>query len=503
MRRRRARESLLGYANAIEVPGKPASDDPDEWLFHPVETSLALHHRLILSTAERVITTPYGRGMYLLPPGSAKSTYCSVVLPTYAMGKWPGYRLILTSYGSDLARKHGRRGRQIVRSRNFRGIWSAAVSSDSSAADEWALTNGSEYMAGGILSGITGNRANGIIIDDPVKGREEADSPKIRAKTREAYEDDIKTRLLPRGWIILIQTRWNEDDLAGSILPEGWNGESGLIRCRDGMDWLVLCIPAKCDRADDPLGRKIGEYLWPEWFEPQHWAQFEANARTWSALYQQKPSPETGTYWKKEWLRPYQADQAPALSTLTIYGASDYAVKEGGGDWTVHLILGVDPEENLWLLDLWRGQTASDVWVERWCDLVLKWKPMGWAEETGQIEAGVGPFRNKRALERKAFCACDLFPTRGDKSVRAQSMRGRVAQRGLYVPVNAPWYPALKSELLAYPAGHDDQHDALGLAGQLLDVMLKGKTPKKDVALTQDAYRDAMEDRGNDSFLTM
>lgn len=483
------------------MPGKPAEEDPDAWLFEPVETSLALHHRLLLTSAERVITTPYGRGMFLLPPGSAKSTYLSVVLPTYVMGKWPGYRMILTSYGSDLARKHGRRGRQIVRSRSYRGIFNTSVSPESSAADEWATTAGSEYMAGGILSGITGNRANGIIIDDPVKGRDEADSDVIRKRTREAYEDDIKTRLLPRGWIILIQTRWNEDDLAGSILPAGWNGESGMIRCRDGMDWLVLCIPAKCDRADDPLGRKIGEYLWPDWFEPQHWAQFEANARTWSALYQQKPSPETGTYWKAEWLRPYQVGNEPDHSTLAIYGASDYAVKAGGGDWTVHVIVGVDAEGRLWLLDLWREQTASDKWVEAWCDLVLKWKPLGWAEEMGQIEAGVGPFRDKEALRRKAYCATEKFPTRGDKGVRAQSMRGRVAQRGLYVPVAAPWYPDLKSELMAFGAGgvHDDQHDAFGLIGQLLDVMIDGRKPPKKDEVKKDAYRtaDELTDRGD------
>ncbi len=103
-------------------------------------------------------------------------------------------------------------------------------------------------MATGINAGVTGNRASGLIIDDPVKGREDADSELIRRKTREAYEDDLKTRLLPGGWIILIQTRWHEDDLAGSILPERWAGESGALQCRDGKVWDVVCLPAKCDR---------------------------------------------------------------------------------------------------------------------------------------------------------------------------------------------------------------------------------------------------------------
>jgi len=161
-------------------------------------------------------------------------------------------------------------------------------------------------MAAGILAGITGNRANGIVIDAPVKGRDEAGSDLIRTRTREAYEHDIKTRLVPGGWIILIQTRWHEDDLAGSILPKDWAGESGVIPCRDGAHWNVLCVPARADRHDDPLKREIGEYLWPQWFDRAHWAQFERVPRTWSALYQQKPAPDTGTVFESGWLHDYE-----------------------------------------------------------------------------------------------------------------------------------------------------------------------------------------------------
>ena len=157
---------------------------------------------------------------------------------------------------------------------------------------------------------------------------------------------------------------------------------------------------------------------------------------------------------------------------MRIFGASDYAVTEAGGDWTVHVIIGVDMDDRLWLLDLWRGQTASDEWVETWCDLVKEWKPIEWAEETGQIKSGVGPFLTRRALERKAFCFRRQFPTRGDKAVRAQSIRGRMAMQGLNVPADAPWLTDFKRELMSFPAGrHDDQVDALGLAGQLLDHM--------------------------------
>jgi predicted phage terminase large subunit-like protein len=135
----------------------------------------------------------------------------------------------------------------------------------------------------------------------------------------------------------------------------------------------------------------------------------------------------------------------------------------------------------MYLLDLWRKQAASDEWVESFCDLVLKWKPMGWAEEQGQIKSGVGPILERRMRERKAYVVREQFPTRGDKAVRAQSIRGRMALEGLYVPALTDWRAEFESELLRFPAGvHDDQVDAIGLVGQLLDKMLRGEKPQPE-----------------------
>jgi predicted phage terminase large subunit-like protein len=163
---------------------------------------------------------------------------------------------------------------------------------------------------------------------------------------------------------------------------------------------------------------------------------------------------------------------------MRIYGGSDYAVTADGGDYTVHFVVGLDPEGRMYLLDSWRKQSSSDEWIEAFCNLVLHWKPVGWAEEKGQISAGVGPALDRRQRERSAYCYRQQFPTRGDKAVRAQSIRGRMALEGLYVPTSAPWYAEFKSELLGFPAGkHDDQVDALGLIGQLLDQMVPGQRP--------------------------
>ena len=243
-----------------------------------------------------------------------------------------------------------------------------------------------------------------------------------------------------------------------------------------GRQWEVLKLPMEAEQ-NDPLGRAPGEPLWPQWFTDEMRTDAKRDSRTWSALYQQSPAPATGIYFERDWLRP--AHSMPRREDLQIYGGSDYAVTADGGDWTVHVVVGMDPSNRLWLLDLWRGQTASDTWIEAFCDMVIQWKPVGWAEEQGQIKAGVGPFLDRRQRERRAFVARRQFPTRGDKAVRAQSIRGRIALDGLHYLASAPWRAAFESELMTFPAGkHDDIVDALGLVGQLLDVMVAGVPPK-------------------------
>ena len=120
LRRRRARSNLVDYARYIDVPGAPVTeDDPDCETFKPVETVLAEHHEIILNATQRCIERHRGRTMLFLPPGSAKSTYATVVAPTWAMGRTPGFKMIVASYGSDLAKKFGRRMRSIAKQRKF------------------------------------------------------------------------------------------------------------------------------------------------------------------------------------------------------------------------------------------------------------------------------------------------------------------------------------------------------------------------------------------------
>jgi predicted phage terminase large subunit-like protein len=456
----------------------------------------APHHQLLINDLEALDRGEIEFLLVEMPPGSAKSTYVNYLFPAWYLARNAGQNVLSASHSSELAERWGRRTRNLVTDASR--LLGVDLSIDSTAAYRWGLSNGSEYYAVGVGVGIMGFRADLGIIDDPFGSREDAESKCIRDARWEWYTNDFASRLKPGGRRVIMHQRFHEDDLAGRI-----------VRHMDsiGRPYRRLKLRAEATE-DDPLGRAPGAMLWDDpsgydygRFLRDRKAELVGDARTWSSLYQQEPIPETGDYFKADWLKPYAV--APARETMYVYGGSDYAVTADGGDFTVHVVVGLDSEGRLYLLDLWRGQKSSDVWIDAFCDLVLKWHPMEWAEETGQIRAGVGPFIDRRQRERQAWVSRTTFPTRGDKAVRAQSIRGRMALSGLYVPVDAPWRLEFVAELLSFPAGvHDDQVDALGLVGQLLDRMINGAAPQKPDAKPRDAYR---EDRsfGDDSCLTI
>ena len=146
-------------------------------------------------------------------------------------------------------------------------------------------------------------------------------------------------------------------------------------------------------------------------------------------------------------------------------------------DFTVHVIVGLDPDGTLYLLDLYRAQSDTATSVDAFLDMVKLWKPIGFAQEAGQINSSIGPFMRERMKQRKIFVATETFPTKGDKSVRCQSIRGRLAVSGMFVP-QADWWPDVRAELFNFPpARHDDCADALGLIGQILDRMSAPSVP--------------------------
>ena len=497
LRRRRARASLVEYARSIDIPGAPMIDSEEAELFKPVEQAVALHHRIMLEAIEKTMLTFMGRLMIFAPPGSAKSSYASVVAPVWAMKRWAGYRIIITSYAANIAEKQSRKARALSRQPREIRIWRdrPTLRTDQRAVGQWALSNLSEYMAAGILGGITGNRANGFIIDDPVAGREEADSMVTRDKTWDEYNDTVTTRLLPGGWIVLIQTRWHPDDLAGRILPEKYNGESGRILCRDGQYWTILNFTAKCERGDDPLGRKIGEYLWPEWFsqtkdpfDSTWWSQWENNpraSRTWAALYQQRPVLGEGLDFKREWFQWYDETAEPGTpggrpKLLTMYGASDYATLEDKGDYTEHGVFGLAEDDSLYVTDWWYGQKTTDVSIDHFLDMLLRNKPRIWWNEGGAIDHAVRPAIEKgmRDARPRRYVMIETLPSIKNKAIKLNSFQAMAAQRKVFLPRGKPWATRLLDQLCAFPAvTHDDACDVCGLVGRGIDQMKNPHSP--------------------------
>ena len=267
---------------------------------------------------------------------------------------------------------------------------------------------------------------------------------------------------MPGGAIILINTRWHDDDLAGRLLEKQKEG---------GDQWEIIDMPAIKD----------GLALWPEWYslETLKGIKRVIVPRDWNSLYMQNPVPDDGDFFKRKLFQWYTKEQKP--KHLRIYGASDYAVTDDGGDWTVHIVVGLDPDHNIYILDLWRERTSSKVWVDSLLDLAEIWEPVEWAEEAGQIEKGVGPFIVSEMERRGIFFSRRPFSSSIDKPTRAQSIRGICEFGKVYFPLHKEWCDALVNELLRFPAGvNDDQVDTMSLIGRMLGKMFKAHTPKRD-----------------------
>lgn len=479
-RRELARRHLSDFALMVDIPTVPLSADSEEDRFETLRLrALAAHHQLMCDSLQGVAEGRIPNLMLLFPPGSAKSTYADVVFVPWFMGLKPRHHVILASYASDIAKKQGRRARQLIKSRSYQNLIGAGLQPDQHAADEWALDNGSEFMAGGLLSGLTGNRAWLGLCDDPIKGREAAESQTIRDKTWEAYRDDFCSRLVPGAAQVMILTRWHEDDPAGRILPEGWAGESGVFQGRDGRTWHVLCCPAICERDDDPLGRKVGETLWPEWFSLDHWKPFQTDMRSWTSLYQQRPAPDEGTFFQRDWFKTWGR-----LPELRFYGSSDYAVTDGAGDWTVHRVWGVDAAGEIYRVGGWRGQTTSDEWIERKLDLIARHKPLAWFGEGGVIQKAVEPMLKRRMRERQTFCRLEWLPSIHDKPTRARSFQAMAASGRVHFEPGADI-----GEFLSFPAGkHDDEVDTASLIGRAIDQAHPAIVPISEEKRPRDDY---------------
>lgn len=201
-------------------------------------------------------------------------------------------------------------------------------------------------------------------------------------------------------------------------------------------------------------------------------------------------------FFRRDWLRWYE--QQPAH--LRIYMASDFAVTDGTGDFTEHGVFGVDPDDNVFVLDWWYGQTAADEWIESLLDLFERWKPVTWFGEAGVIRRSVEPFLARRMRERRVYCSCDWLPSIHDKPTRARGIQSRCSMGKVYFPSGCEWAERLVSQLMRFPGGkHDDGVDVMSLLGRALDDVYGA--PKPGMA-SQEPDDDYISDDDEDDWKT-
>ena len=402
----------------------------------------AQHHEQIAAKLEAVERGEIDRLMIFMPPRHGKSELASKRFPAWCLGRNPTRQIIAASYNSDLANDFGRNVRNLVAEPEFGQVFpGVSLAADSQAANRMNTNHRGAYVAAGVGTAVTGRGAHIALIDDPFKDREEADSERRRATVWDWYRSTLYTRLMPGGAIVLIQTRWHEDDLAGRILEQ----EAG--------QWDVLELSAI---------NKAGAALWPEWYDLPTLERIKATIgpREWSALYQQQPQPDEGTFFKREWFKTWKT-----LPQLRYYGTSDYAVTDGGGDYTVHRVWGICPDGDIYRVDGWKGQTTADVWIETKIDLIKKYKPFAWFGEGGVIQKAIEPMLKRRMREREIYCRLEWLSSVNDKPTRARSFQSYAAMGRVHLEPGADI-----AEFLVFPAGkHDDDVDTASLIGRAVD----------------------------------
>lgn len=280
------------------------------------------HTAMLIKKLEAIERGEISRLMVFMPPRHGKSATASEKFPAWYLGRNPEKRVILASYGDDLARDFGRKNRNDLEAFG-QDIFGITVAVDSSAANRWDLAGHRGGMiAAGVGGPITGRGSHLFVIDDPFKDWEQSQSLALRDRVWNWYRSVAHTRLQKGGAIIVIQTRWHEDDLAGHLLADA---AAGL-----GDKWDVLSLPCEAE-ADDPLGRAIGEPLWPEGGFDAEWMaakKLAVGAQIWAALYQQRPSPAEGGIFKRFWWR-FWAPKDVIVPTVTLKAAdgSTFEVK--------------------------------------------------------------------------------------------------------------------------------------------------------------------------------
>lgn len=464
--------SLLAFTK-FTMPHPADIDNPELSRYEE-----APHHKLIAEHCEALERGEILRLIITMPPRHGKSELAVKRFLAWFEGRDPYRQTILATYNQTFAEDYGRDVRAIMLSPEFKAAFPGCVlKRDSQAADRLQTTEGGLMAFVGADGSVTGRGADLFVMDDPLKGRTEAESATTRKTVWDFFTSAAYTRLMPGGRILIILTRWHEDDPVGRIF------NSDYVDPAEAKNWTVLSLPAIAGNAD-PAGRKPGEALWPARYPV---ATLEATRRTigprdWSALYQQSPTPDDGSYFLRGMFKPYNQGELPR--NLQVYGASDHAVGlKQQNDASVLGCVGVDEEGDLWIMpDVAWGRFAPDVAVEEMLIQFRQHKPIFWWAERGHISQSIGPFLRERMRETQNYQAIEEMVPAKDKLTRARSIMARAAVRPIRVPAYMAWWPDALSQLLKFPNdAHDDFVDWLSWIGIGLDGVSNARPAKQAV----------------------
>ncbi|WP_428542968.1 phage terminase large subunit [Rhodopila sp.] len=382
-----------------------------------------------------------------MPPGSAKSTYASVIFPAWWYTQHPRTSVIGASHSVSLAEHFSRRARSlIIANRKYLGF---SITQDQRAADMWTTSTGGDYLAVGIHGAITGRRADLVIIDDPVRSQADAESARHRDHVWEWYKSDVTTRLKPRAKVVVVMTRWHPEDLGGQLLDQS------------GSEWRVLRLPALAE-ADDPLGRMVGAPLWPEWEDSEALGRKRSliGERAWSALFQQNPLPSGGRLFSTDRIAVVQSER----EAETMVRAWDLAATETTGrndpDWTVGVKLARDKTGRYLILDVARMR-GSPHQIE---ELIVNTARKDGAKVVVAIPEDPGQAgKSQMSYLTRQLAGFHVISSRetGSKATRAMPLASQV-EAGNFSIVCGDWTRTLIDEMRDFPWGRkDDQVDAL------------------------------------------